>query len=423
MTLPRIHINNVSKQYRLGEVGTGTLSHDLNRFWHRIRGKEDPYAIVGDINQLSASGENDYVWALRHINLEIAEGDVVGIIGKNGAGKSTLLKILSKVTGPTTGEIRVNGRIGALLEVGTGMHPELTGRENIYLNGTILGMRKREINKKIDEIIEFAGIAKHVDTPLKRYSSGMRVRLGFAVAAFLEPEILIVDEVLAVGDAEFQRRAIGKMREVSQGEGRTVLFVSHNMNAVKNLCNRGVLLQHGEVRATGTANEIVDMYLNNAGEGDQSSVKLSEQNAADFTTSAITLNAARIHSGNLFSISFDTELVVDYTVHEALKDFNLSVVILTEDDIPVFNSISNVFDVEPGKYQSTMTIPENLLNNKTYKVRLLFVSRNRPILDLDNLLFWEATETEPRKISWYGDQIGVIRPDLKWKTIKDDGLQ
>ena len=229
---PIIKIQDVSKQYRLGLIGTGTLSNDLKRWYYRVRGKEDPFLKVGEVNDRAHKGDSNYVWALKDINLDILPGEVVGIIGKNGAGKSTLLKILSKVTGPTTGSILFDGRIGSLLEVGTGFHPELTGRENIYLNGAILGMTKREIRSKIDEIIDFSGCERYIDTPVKRYSSGMTVRLGFAVAAHLEPEILVVDEVLAVGDAEFQKKAIGKMQDVSRNDGRTVLFVSHNMNAV-----------------------------------------------------------------------------------------------------------------------------------------------------------------------------------------------
>jgi lipopolysaccharide transport system ATP-binding protein len=256
-----LKIENVSKQYRLGVIGTGTMSHDLNRWFHRVRGKEDPYAAVGVSNNRSEEG-GDYVWALKNIDLDVKQGEVLGIIGKNGAGKSTLLKLLSKITSPTNGSIKINGRMATLLEVGTGFHPELTGRENVYLNGAILGMTKLEISAKIDEIVEFSGCAKYVDTPVKRYSSGMRVRLGFAVAAFLEPDILVVDEVLAVGDAEFQRKAIGKMKEVSQGGGRTVLFVSHNMVSVKNLCDRGIVLDKGEVIYRGTADDSVDYYLN-----------------------------------------------------------------------------------------------------------------------------------------------------------------
>ncbi|MDD3003985.1 ABC transporter ATP-binding protein [Flavobacterium sp.] len=255
---------NISKQYRLGTVGTGTISHDLNRWWHKVRGKEDPYLKVGDTNDRSTKGESDYVWALQDINFEVEAGEVLGIIGKNGAGKSTLLKILSKVTAPTTGTIKSRGRIASLLEVGTGFNPELTGRENIYLNGAILGMTKKEITAKLDEIIEFSGCQRYVDTPTKRYSSGMTVRLAFAVAAFLEPEILVVDEVLAVGDAEFQKKAIGKMQDISREGGRTVLFVSHNMAAVKSLCTKGIVLEHGKVVFSSDAESAVNYYLTNA---------------------------------------------------------------------------------------------------------------------------------------------------------------
>ena len=252
---------NISKQYRLGTVGTGTLSHDFNRFWHRIRGKEDPYLKVGEVNDRSTKATSDYVWALQDINFEVERGEVLGIIGKNGAGKSTLLKILSKVTAPTTGTIKSRGRIASLLEVGTGFNPELTGRENIFLNGAILGMTKKEITAKLDEIIEFSGCERYIDTPTKRYSSGMTVRLAFAVAAFLEPEILVVDEVLAVGDAEFQKKAIGKMQDISREGGRTVLFVSHNMAAVQALCTRGIVMQSGQIRYDGPTDDAIQYYL------------------------------------------------------------------------------------------------------------------------------------------------------------------
>ena len=252
---------NISKQYRLGTVGTGTLSHDLNRLWYKMRGKEDPYLKVGEVNDRSSKGSSDYVWALKDINFEVEAGEVLGIIGKNGAGKSTLLKILSKVTAPTTGFIKSRGRIASLLEVGTGFNPELTGRENIYLNGAILGMTKKEITSKLDEIIEFSGCERYIDTPTKRYSSGMTVRLAFAVAAFLEPEILVVDEVLAVGDAEFQKKAIGKMQDISKEGGRTVLFVSHNMAAVQSLCTRSFVMQNGTIKYVGDTEDAIQFYL------------------------------------------------------------------------------------------------------------------------------------------------------------------
>ena len=257
-----IEFNNISKLYRLGLVSTGTLAHDLKRWWTTsVRGKEDPYLKIGETNDRSTKGGSDYVWALKDINFKVEQGDVVGIIGKNGAGKSTLLKILSKVTAPTTGTIKARGRIGSLLEVGTGFHPEMTGRENIYLNGAILGMTKPEIARKLDEIVDFSGCERYIDTPVKRYSSGMMVRLGFAVAAHLDPEILVVDEVLAVGDAEFQKKAIGKMQDVSKGEGRTVLFVSHNMASVRKLCHRGILLENGSIAYMGGINQTIDAYM------------------------------------------------------------------------------------------------------------------------------------------------------------------
>ena len=259
-----IQFDHVGKLYRLGQVGTGTLSHDLNRWWAtKILHKEDPYLKIGETNDRSKKGNSEYVWALRDITFDVEQGDVVGIIGRNGAGKSTLLKLLSQITSPTIGVIRAKGRIGSLLEVGTGFHPEMTGRENIYMNGSIMGMTRQEISRKLDEIVDFAGVERYLDTPVKRYSSGMTVRLGFAVAAFMEPEILVVDEVLAVGDAEFQKKAIGKMQDVSKGDGRTVLFVSHNMGSVERLCNKGIVLENGQVVFRGKSKDSINFYMKN----------------------------------------------------------------------------------------------------------------------------------------------------------------
>jgi len=256
-----IKVENISKQYRLGKVGTGSLAHDVNRLWYKLRGVEDPYLKIGETNDRTVKGDSQYVWALRDINFEVRKGEVLGIIGRNGAGKSTLLKILSRTTTPTTGQIKIKGRVASLLEVGTGFHPELTGRENIFLNGAILGMTKKEIKSKFDEIVDFAGVERYIDTPVKRYSSGMYVRLAFGVAAHLEPEILIVDEVLAVGDAEFQKKALGKMKDVSGKEGRTVLFVSHNMAAVQNLCQKIIFMENGMVKDIGDTDKIIQSYL------------------------------------------------------------------------------------------------------------------------------------------------------------------
>lgn len=255
-----IKVENLSKQYRLGEIGTGSLSHDLNRWWYKIRGKEDPYLKIGEVNDRTKKGESDYVWALRDINFEIKKGEVWGVIGKNGAGKSTLLKLLSRVTSPSTGKINIKGKMASLLEVGTGFHGELTGRENVYLNGAILGMRRREIASKMDEIIAFSGVEKYIDTPVKRYSSGMYVRLAFSVAAHLDTDILILDEVLAVGDASFQQKCLGKMNDAATNQGKTVLFVSHNLLQVQGICKKGMLLEHGVLKLSGDINKVVSEY-------------------------------------------------------------------------------------------------------------------------------------------------------------------
>ena len=253
-----IKVKNISKQYRLGEIGTGALSHDINRFWYKLRGKEDPYARI---DHSVTQNLDKYIWALKDVDFEVNKGEVLGIIGKNGAGKSTLLKIISKITKPTSGQIKINGRIASLLEIGTGFHPEMTGRENIFMNGAILGMTRKEIQKKFDEIVDFSGVEKYIDTPVKRYSSGMYVRLAFAVSAHLEPDILIVDEVLAVGDAEFQKKCLGKMKDVNEKDGRTVLFVSHNMFSVAKLCDRVICLANGNLIMNGTPNKIIPQYL------------------------------------------------------------------------------------------------------------------------------------------------------------------
>lgn len=257
-----LSVENISKLYRLGTVGTGTFGGDVQRFWKtNILGQEDPFLKVGQTNDRTSKEKADFVWALQDINFEVKRGEVLGIIGKNGAGKSTLLKLLSRITSPTTGSIKSAGRMASLLEVGTGFHPELTGRENVFLNGAILGMTKKEIQSKFDEIVDFSGCELYIDTPTKRYSSGMTVRLGFAVAAFLDPEILVVDEVLAVGDAEFQKKAIGKMKDINQGQGRTVLFVSHNMASISSLCTRALMMENGTITSDGRVSDVIDRYF------------------------------------------------------------------------------------------------------------------------------------------------------------------
>lgn len=298
-----IQFDNVGKLYRLGVVGTGTLSHDLNRWWQtRVLHHEDPYLKIGETNDRSTRGKSQYVWALKDISFDVEQGDVVGIIGKNGAGKSTLLKLLSQITSPTTGVIRTRGRIGSLLEVGTGFHPELTGRENIYMNGSIMGMTRHEITRKLDAIVDFAGVERYIDTPVKRYSSGMTVRLGFAVAAFMEPEILVVDEVLAVGDAEFQKKAIGKMQDVSKGEGRTVLFVSHNMDSMLNLCHKGVLLENGVVKFIDDIKSTVAEYIG-GGNTDFRFTQTEEEAKRDLYISSVRFIGTPEQQKGMFSFS------------------------------------------------------------------------------------------------------------------------
>lgn len=331
-----IEFNNISKLYRLGLVSTGTLAHDLKRWWTmNVRRKEDPYLKIGETNDRSTKGDSDYVWALKDINFKVEQSDVVGIIGKNGAGKSTLLKLLSKVTAPTTGEIRAKGRIGSLLEVGTGFHPEMTGRENIYMNGAILGMTKQEITRKLDEIIDFSGCERYIDTPVKRYSSGMMVRLGFAVAAHLDPEILVVDEVLAVGDAEFQKKAIGKMQDVSRGEGRTVLFVSHNMGSVQQLCNRGVLMDKGKIVQTGNVDDVINTYLSS---NDTASEYQTRDKKTSVFVETISLNDGNGEKKNSFLLSEPINVNVKVKINEQLPETYLLITILDKFKRKIFSA-------------------------------------------------------------------------------------
>lgn len=368
-----IKAEHISKQYRLGQIGTGTLSHDLNRFWHKLRGKPDPYLKIGEQNDRSKKGESEYVWSLKDINFEIEQGDAVGIIGRNGAGKSTLLKILSKVTQPTTGSIKVNGRIASLLEVGTGFHPEMTGRENIYMNGAILGMRKKEIDRKLDEIIDFSGVERYIDTPVKRYSSGMYVRLAFAVAAHLESEILIVDEVLAVGDAEFQKKCLGKMGEVSKGEGRTVLFVSHNMAAISSFCKTGMLLSNGTLLNFGLINNIISEYLN---------LQKIEQNClikegvfGDLNFLIITRTAIIQDDKLYIDSSKDIILEIEGEAMKSIFGLILGFTLWSEFEYELAyvlydDSINEIFEFPQGKFKKRFRIPANTLAEGSYTVQL-----------------------------------------------------
>lgn len=395
-----IEFNNVSKLYRLGLVSSGTLSNDIKRWWQMsILGKEDPFLKVGSVNDRSKAADSEYVWALKDIDFKVEQGDVIGIIGKNGAGKSTLLKLLSKVTGPTTGTIRARGRIASLLEVGTGFHGELTGRENIYMNGSILGMSKQEINRKIDEIVAFSGCERYIDTPVKRYSSGMTVRLGFAVAAHLDPEILVVDEVLAVGDAEFQKKAIGKMQDVSKGEGRTVLFVSHNMASVKALCKHGILLENGSVKFTGGIKETVDYYIGEGG--------ISENQFFDDIDTAPGNDVIRIKSFEILPCKSQPNIDIEsgilfrlkFKCYKAKAMLDVNMTIRTMDDTIVTllgECLGEVGekDSKIGMYTVEFVIPPYTINAGKYKAEVFFGENQKYVVfsgfnqcfDIDNTI-------------------------------------
>ena len=413
---------NISKQYRLGQVGTGTISHDLNRFWHRVRGKEDPYLKIGESNDRTKKGESEYVWSLRDINFEIEQGDAVGIIGRNGAGKSTLLKLLSKVTKPTTGRILTNGRIASLLEVGTGFHPEMSGRENIYLNGAILGMTRKEIARKFDEIVDFSGVERYIDTPVKRYSSGMYVRLAFAVAAHFESEILIVDEVLAVGDAEFQKKCLGKMGDVSKGEGRTVLFVSHNMTAVRTLCQKGIILSNGLQVFKGSVNDALN-YYNAEKEIFGNSVIFAK--SSDFDNKCYTLNKIAILDKNLnekeshFTDNEKLNLFIDLTLYDALFPYHFSFVVKNlENDILFTLNNAQSESLKLGNNKMFCSLPSNFLNVGNYKLDL-YIIRNKTECALfePDVLTFKIEESSKELGSWMGNEPGFIKTQFPWNRL------
>jgi len=384
-----IKFENISKQYRLGSVGTGTLSHDLNRWWKmNIRGKEDPYLKIGSVNNRDTKAESDYVWALRDINFEVQQGEVLGIIGKNGAGKSTLLKILSRVTSPSTGTIKSRGRIASLLEVGTGFHPEMTGRENIFMNGAIMGMTKAEIRRKMDQIVDFAGIERYIDTPVKRYSSGMTVRLGFAVAAHLEPEILVVDEVLAVGDAEFQKKAIGKMQDISKGEGRTVLFVSHNMDAIQKLCHHGIVLKSGVVNFKGTAIEAIEKYISN-------NQNISIKTFNKFITEEIFIEEASIFGEeqkptHQILIGEKWRVKVKFQIKDEITNTVFGIGIATFTDLPITTTWSEPQNLKSGTYEIDFISEEVYFQKGIFKILLGISKGNESLYYDDDFLQFEV---------------------------------
>lgn len=416
-----IKVENVSKQYRLGKVGTGTISHDLNRWWHQIRGKEDPYIKIGEVNDRTSKGESDYVWALKDINFEINQGDAVGIIGRNGAGKSTLLKILSRTTAPTTGTLKLKGRVASLLEVGTGFHPELSGRENIYLNGAILGMNRKEITRKFDEIVDFSGVERYIDTPVKRYSSGMYVRLAFAVAAHLESEILIVDEVLAVGDAEFQKKCLNKMGQVSMGDGRTVLFVSHNLHSLRSLCPNTILLKHGNIDQFDSTNLVIDNYLQ---------IKSITENTSYFNTGS--LNPVFLKSGIIKSrsgeqtdqFSADDEVIIEMEIQKniALRGVYLHFTVVNSEGFLILETDSleqktNAIDSSrTGLLISRIVIPPRVLNSGRYYLNLGIASTqadNFQVESLENFLSFNVIAESTSRDQYRRSLLSTI---LSWDT-------
>ena len=413
-----IEVNNISKQYRLGTVGTGSLHHDINRWFHKIRGKEDPYLKIGEANDRRTKGDSDYVWALKDISFTVEPGEVLGIIGRNGAGKSTLLKILSRITAPTTGSIALRGRVASLLEVGTGMHPELTGRENIYLNGSILGMRKKEIDRKLDAIVDFSGVERYLDTPVKRYSSGMHVRLGFAVAAHLEPDILIVDEVLAVGDAEFQKKCLGKMKDISNEQGRTVLFVSHNMASVKALCKSCLVLINGMVGFTGSTEESVSKYLT----GNSNEKGILPKTYLVYENEYIIITEIRIKTAEaILGLAFEDDDVIQIYVDVFIKQISEKLhmtFVLTNDageHLFAFTHASNNIKLKNGRNKLICTLPGGFLNVGSYFLSVYIIkdARYTVLVEKDILNF--TIQPKQKKIGeWMGREPGFIKPIFDW---------
>ena len=423
-----IKVENLGKQYNLAQVGTGTVTHDINRWWHKVRGKEDPYLKVGETNDRTKKGNSNLVWALKDINFEVKQGEVLGIIGKNGAGKSTLLKILSRVTAPTVGNIKVKGRIAALLEVGTGFNPELTGRENIFLNGAILGMTKQEIKTKFDEIVDFSGVERYIDTPVKRYSSGMYVRLAFAVAAHLEPEILIVDEVLAVGDAEFQKKCLGKMKDVS-GQGRTVLFVSHNMPSIKTLCTKGLYLEHGTVKYDGSIDQTIAKYF------DSDAILLKEKGIIPDNFPRINTGQAKIKEISIlddndkisdevfFNESFKLRITID--IFKEISEVIMDVKVVSKEGIVISYSINslnlkNTYTLKAG-ISVFETIIKNVFQPGFYDLTIGIHFKTGATIDhVEHVYPFEILkigkgDNEDYTLDW---QFGYVNLPSEWKQIK-----
>ena len=422
-----INAENISKLYRLGILSSGTIAQDVNRFIARVRGKEDPYMKVGEINNREKKSSGQFIWALKDINFKINSGEIIGIIGNNGAGKSTLLKILSRVTTPTTGNVRIRGRVASLLEVGTGFHQDLSGKENIFLNGSILGMTKDEIKSKYDEIVEFSGVEKFIDTPVKRYSSGMYVRLAFAVAAYLEPEILIVDEVLAVGDAEFQKKCLGKMHDVSAKEGRTVIFVSHNMGAVKSLCTSSILLERGMIKNTGNTDSIIAEYLNINSGSIEAYSEFNDQNSDTyFKKISVRPENANIPSSEIEVLkSFTVEF--NYFLKRNIPGISLGFSVYSKHGMKIFYDSQTIKKLtgeagnRTGYFTAEVAIPGKFLAPGSYYINAALHIENVQLLDFkENVISFNILESGSQLHKFNGKDMGVVIADFKWKGINEN---
>jgi lipopolysaccharide transport system ATP-binding protein len=408
-----IKVENLSKQYRLGTVGASTFKEDLHRWLARIQGKQDPFLMVGAENDRTIIDDSKYVWSLKDINFDINQGDVLGIIGRNGAGKSTLLKILSKVTAPTTGSVKVKGRIASLLEVGTGFHPELTGRENIYLNGAILGMRKYEIKSKFDEIIAFAGIEKYVDTPVKRYSSGMYVRLAFAVAAHLDSEILIVDEVLAVGDAEFQQKCLGKMGDISKSHGRTILFVSHNMPSISTLCNRAILLKNGVVSIDSNVPDAISSYFGGKVHSNfMSNISLKYNDVFEL----FEINIYNSDKINLNTIFDHKEIILEtiFFLNDIAENYHITYHLYNDQGDSLFSFSHEKTILKRGNNKLHFFFTPLFFQSGTFYIHFYLVKNKTNVVVLEkDILSFQVIDGSRELGSYMGREPGYIRPKIK----------
>lgn len=412
-----VNIENLSKLYRLGEVGTGTICHDLNRWWAKIRGKEDPFSQVAQTNDRTKRIKSDFVWALKGISLSVGRGDIIGIIGANGAGKSTLLKLISRITSPTTGLIKAKGRIASLLEIGTGMHPDMTARENVFLNGAIMGMKRHEMQQRFEQIIDFAGCSMYVDTPIKRFSSGMRVRLGFAVAAFLEPEILIIDEVLAVGDAEFQKKCLGKMSDFATG-GRTVLFVSHNMNSINNICSKCICLENGKLIESGKTSTVINNYLQKAGRDTKTSCSFpTTGNRTNQFTYVSLKSSCSDNKSSIFNFDDKFFINIHFLIKTSIVGGYASFIINNGLNEVVF--VSDIRDNNTkvnfettGYFKTIVEFPSPLLIPGKYSLSVALGIQGRELVDFhENLLNFEIVD--PKGIR--SQRGGHIYVPLNWR--------